>query len=124
MTSPYDLCVIGAGPGGFAAATRAAQRGARACLVEEQALGGVCLNTGCIPARTIGTTAGLAAPLRRAGRLGLRVDGYEVLWPELIARKDRVVRRLREGMKQLAQAHKIDLMAGRGVLMGSGLIEV
>lgn len=124
MADRYDLCVIGAGPGGFAAATRAAQRGARVVLVHERELGGTCLNTGCIPARALGATAALAGALARGHRLGIHADGWQVVWPDAVARKDRIVQRLREGLKQLAQARKIELVAGRGVLAGEGRVEV
>lgn len=124
LSPSYDLCVIGAGPGGFAAATRAAQRGARVALVEARELGGVCLNTGCIPARAIGTTAWLAAAVRRGAALGVKIGGYEIVWPDAVARKDRIVRRLREGLYQLAQARKIALIAGRAVVAGRGEVEV
>lgn len=124
MADSYDLCVIGAGPGGFAAATRAAHRGARVALVEAGELGGACLNRGCIPARAIGATAGLAATLRQADRLGIRVDRYEVQWPQVLARKDRIVRRLREGLRQLVQARRIQLVRGRATLRGAGRVAI
>ena len=123
-TTRYDVCVIGAGPGGFAAATRAAQRGARVCLVEERELGGTCLNRGCIPARAIGTTAWLASVVQRSHTLGIRIGQHEVVWPDALARKDRIVRRLREGLKQLVQARKIELVPGRAALAGAGRVEV
>ena len=123
-TTRYDLCVIGAGPGGFAAATRAAQRGARVALVEARELGGTCLNRGCIPARAIGTTAWLASVVQRSQTLGIRIGQHEVVWPDAVARKDRIVRRLREGLRQLVQARKIDLVAGRAVLAGADRVEV
>lgn len=124
VTDVYDVCVIGAGPGGFAAATRAAQRGARVALIEAGALGGCCLNVGCIPARAIGTTAWLASAVRRGAALGVKISGYEIVWSDALARKDRIVRRLREGLKQLAQARRIDLIAGRAVLAGPGQVDV
>lgn len=114
----YDLCVIGAGPGGFAAATRASQRGARVCLVEAGELGGVCLNTGCIPARAIGTTAWLCSAVRRAKSFGIAIGQHQVIWPDAVARKDRIVRQLRQGLKHLAQVRKIELKVGRATVVG------
>ena len=124
MADEYDLCVIGAGPGGFAAATRAAQRGARVCLIEERDIGGVCLNTGCIPARAIGTTAWLAGAVRRSRSLGIAIDQYQIVWPDALARKDRIVRRLRDGLTQLAQARKIHLTTGRATVVEAGRVAI
>lgn len=116
--------MIGAGPGGFAAATRAAQRGARVCLIEESQIGGVCLNTGCIPARAIGTTAWLASAVRRGAQLGVAVERYAIDWVSAVSRKDRIVQRLRESLRQLARVRKITLVAGRACVVGAGRMEV
>ncbi len=122
MATPFDVCVIGGGPGGFSAATRAAARGARVCLVEARELGGVCLNTGCIPSRAIGTTATVASLVRHSERFGIKVSAPEIVWPDVVARKERIVRRLRDGLTQLAQQRRIQLVAGRAVLQGAGRV--
>lgn len=125
MATPYDVCVIGAGPGGFSAATRAAARQARVALVEAKALGGVCLNSGCIPSRAIGTTATVASLVRRSDRFGVKTAGTaEIVWPDAIARKDRIVRRLQDGLAQLATQRHIDVFQGRAVLQGPGRVAI
>ncbi|MBI4226809.1 MAG: dihydrolipoyl dehydrogenase [Candidatus Omnitrophica bacterium] len=124
MAQPYDVVVIGGGPGGFSAATRAAARGARVCLVEAKELGGVCLNTGCIPSRAIGMTASVASLVARSDRFGVKTSPPEIVWPDAVARKDRIVQRLRNGLAQLARQRRIELIAGRAVLHGPGQVVV
>ncbi len=124
MTS-YDLCVVGAGPGGFSAAIRAAQRGLKVGLVDASLLGGTCLNRGCIPARTFGTTARLAAQLRRSKNFGIELEGsFRIDVAVVLARKERILRRLRTGMQGLLQQNGVILLQGEAVLQGVGEIEV
>ena len=124
MTS-YDLCVVGAGPGGFSAAIRAAQRGLKVGLVDARLLGGTCLNRGCIPARTFGTTARLYAQLRRSKNFGIELEGsFRLDVAAVLARKERVLRRLRTGMQGLLQQNGVTWIQGEAVLQGVGEIEV
>ena len=124
LATSFDVCVIGGGPGGFAAATRAAARGARGCLVEARELGGGWLHTGCIPSRAIGATATVCSLVRRGERFGVKTSAPEIVWPDVLARKDRIVRRLRDGLTQLARQRRIELVAGRAVLQGAGRVVV
>ena len=122
----YDLAVIGAGPGGYVAAIRAAQLGANVTLVERDQLGGVCLNHGCIPTKTMMATANLLEMVGRAEEFGVilpdgvrRVDMHRVR-----ERKDEVISRLRQGITSLLKGNGIELISGLASFDGQGRIVV
>lgn len=120
----YDLMVVGAGPGGYEAAIRAAQEGMKVAIIERGELGGVCLNRGCIPTKTLMHSANLYRELMEARRYGLSVGeiGFEI--EKIYARKEEVVSRLREGIKFLLSANRVDCIAGHAVLKGPGTVQV
>lgn len=107
-----DLAVIGAGPGGYPAAIRAAQLGARVALVEREALGGTCLNWGCIPTKTLIASADLYHRVRHADRLGLRAASATVDYPAMMRRKNETVSTLQAGVTQLLAANGVKVLAG------------
>ena len=78
MTDQKHIAILGAGPGGYVAAIRAAQLGARVTVVENQALGGVCLNWGCIPSKALLSVVELGDKVKKASELGLKLDGQEI----------------------------------------------
>ncbi len=106
----YDVAVIGAGPGGYVAAIRASQLGARTCVVERDALGGVCTNAGCIPTKALWQTARLALQLKSAGDFGLEVGAAELDYVGLAARRDAVVGKLRKGVEALLSGNGVELI--------------
>jgi len=119
------VAFIGGGPGGYVGAIRAAQRGARTVVIEKSDVGGVCLNTGCIPTKTILSSASALRSAREAARMGLRLDG--IITPDLPAiwsRKDRVVETLARGIKSLFKSHGVELVNGAARLEGKGRISV
>ncbi|MGC9030852.1 MAG: dihydrolipoyl dehydrogenase [Desulfomonilaceae bacterium] len=121
---PFDIAFLGGGPAGYQGAIRAAQLGARVAVAEAQFVGGVCLNWGCIPTKTVRASAEAARALRRASEFGL---GQAVASPDIgaiIARKDRVVTGLRASVERLFQAHKIALFRGFGRLAGPHSLEI
>ncbi len=120
----YDLCVLGGGPGGLSAAVRGVGRGLRVCLIDPGPLGGTCLNRGCIPSRALGTTARLARQLRQSERLGIRVDRFHPDLALVLARKERILRRLRAGLTGLLSRSKVDWIQGSGILQGPHEVEV
>jgi dihydrolipoamide dehydrogenase len=120
----YDLIVIGAGPGGYVAAIRAAQLGGKVAIVEREELGGVCLNWGCIPTKTMIHTAELYRKLQHAKDYGLVVDGLQVDLKALKKRKNDVVRRNKNGVKSLLKANKIEVHAGDAVVTAPGEVSV
>ena len=111
----YDLLVIGAGPGGFAAAVRAAQLGKTVAVFEEREPGGTCLNRGCIPTKVLMHTAQRYQELAE-GVPGLTVEGLSPDWNALAARKNEVVETLRTGTVSLLKANKVALIPHRAVV--------
>ncbi|MGB9860236.1 MAG: dihydrolipoyl dehydrogenase [Moorellaceae bacterium] len=120
----YKIAVIGAGPGGYVAAIRAAQLGAKVAVVEQGALGGTCLNRGCIPTKALLAGAALVQGIRRAAHFGIEVQGYTVDYSRLAARKEAVVKQLNQGIALLFKKNKIDLFSGRACLRGPRRIAV
>src|ERR1039458_805146 len=93
----FDIVVIGAGPGGYPAAIRAAQLGASVALVEKEEMGGTCLNWGCIPTKTLIASADLFARIKSAGTMGLRVENASFDYTAMADRKDQIVQKLQIG---------------------------
>lgn len=111
-----DLVVIGGGPGGYVAAIRAAQLGIKTILVEKAELGGVCLNWGCIPTKTLLHSADVFTTLRNADRYGLKASGVEVDFPAVVKRSRHVASRLSKGVTFLMKKNGIKVLHGRGRL--------
>ena len=124
MKEQYDIVFLGGGPAGYQGAIRAAQLGARVAVVEDRFVGGVCLNWGCIPTKAVRASAEVGRALHRAREYGFKPVEAVPEIAAIIARKQRVITSLRSSIERLFQAHKIDLIEGRGVLTGPGRIEV
>ena len=125
MSSPKRIIIIGAGPGGYVAAIRAAQLGAQVTIVEEQAVGGVCLNWGCIPSKTLLNLVDLGERARHAEAWGLTFEGpvgFDL--KRMMARKNDVVQSLVKGISTLFKQWKIQHVAGRGELMSDRQVRV
>lgn len=120
----FDIAVIGGGPGGYAAAIRGAQRGAKVCLVESAAVGGTCLNRGCIPTKALYSSAHLLQQLRQAAEHGLMVSEPLVDFPRMLARKDAVVAKLVGGIEQLLKGWGVEVFRGQGMLEGPGRVRI
>jgi dihydrolipoamide dehydrogenase len=122
----YDLTVIGAGPGGYVAAVRAAQLGMKVVCVEKgEQPGGVCLNVGCIPSKALLDSSELYSLAgHQFGQHGLRVESVTVDLQAMMARKDRVVRELSDGVRKLLESHGVRLLRGTATLRGSEEVEV
>jgi dihydrolipoamide dehydrogenase len=117
MTSQKHIAVLGAGPGGYVAAIRGAQLGARVTVIESHALGGVCLNWGCIPSKALLSVVELGDKVKKAEDLGLVVQGpvtYDLA--RMVARKDTVVAALVKGVATLFKAWNIEHVQGTGSL--------
>lgn len=109
------ITILGAGPGGYIAAIRAAQLGAQVTVVERDSVGGTCLNWGCIPTKTLKTTAELLENFRKAKELGVEVMG-EVRpdMQRLMARKQEVIQTLAKGITRILESYKIQYLKGEG----------
>src|SRR5512146_265225 len=114
MSSEFDLIIIGAGPGGYVCAFRAAQLGLKVALVERRAaLGGTCLNVGCIPSKALlHSSEQLAFVRHHAAEHGIKTGPVEFDLATLMKKKDGVVTRLTGGIAQLAKARKVTAITG------------
>lgn len=119
-----DVAVIGTGPGGYVAAIRAAQRRARVIVIEKEEIGGVCLNWGCIPTKTLIYTAELYRKLQHGRELGLDIKGFTLDLKGLRARKDDIVKKNKAGIRNLFKAHGIEVVKGTAAIAAPGKIVV
>ena len=122
---PFDILVIGGGPGGYVAAILAAHKGVRVALVEKGHLGGTCLNVGCIPSKALMASAERLHELRSSESLGIRVQGEIGFdWAGVLSHKERTVRQLRGGIEMLVKTNGIQLFRGTATLMARGRVRV
>ena len=124
MSNPYDVVVIGTGPGGYVAAIRAAQLGLRTAVVERDELGGTCLNWGCIPTKAWVVTAHLYEQIRRAKEFGIEVGEPKINWTALVERKNRIVKQLTGGVKTLLAGRQVDIHRGTARLAAANRVVV
>ena len=108
----YEIAVIGAGPGGYVAAIRAAQMGKSVALIDKGALGGCCLNVGCIPTKTLLSNAAVLQKIRHAKEFGISVGNLSFDYSAMKARKDKVVTKIRTSLEGLIKANKITIYRG------------
>lgn len=120
----YDVAVIGGGPGGYVAAIRAAQLGGKVLLVEKDQLGGVCLNRGCIPTKTLLKSAEKWEDLKRCAEFGLKAEHIGFDFGAVMARKKQVVAKLRSGIEQLVNSNHITVARGTASLTGPNQLKV
>ncbi len=122
MTRTYDIVVLGGGPGGYAAAIRAAQLGKSVAIVEKAGLGGTCLHKGCIPSKALLRSAEVLATVKRGAEYGIEVPAAPTVdFARVQSRKAAVVEELHRGLQHLMKKHKIDVVYGAGRLMGASI---
>ena len=121
---PVRITVIGGGPGGYVAAIRAAQLGAKVNLVEMGTLGGTCLNVGCIPTKALLHIAEIYEGLNSIDSMGINVGDISLDWSGALRYKQSIVKRLVSGIKGLLEANNIQVYKGRASLVGSHRIKV
>ncbi|MDF2989317.1 MAG: lpdA, partial [Eubacterium sp.] len=119
-----DLLIIGGGPGGYEAAIRAAQLGANVVLVEEDKLGGTCLNKGCIPTKALYKNAEVINSLKGMDEFGVTLDGYNLDMTKVQSRKNEVVNKLVSGIDQLLQGNNVEVIKGKAYFKGNKVVEV
>ena len=116
----YDLAIIGGGPGGYVAAGRAGAAGLSVVLFEKRELGGVCLNEGCIPTKTLLYSAKVYDYTRHADQYGVNVDGSAIDFGAIFKRKQKVVKKLVGGVKAQMKGAKVEVVKGEAVIQGRG----
>ncbi len=120
----YDCVIIGSGPGGYVAAIRAAQLGMKTAVIEQDTVGGRCLNYACIPAKAVLRVADVLSEIREAGEFGIKVGPPEVDYAAVSARRQKVVSTLTGGVAGLFKKNQIELIEGEGSLAGGGQVKV
>jgi dihydrolipoamide dehydrogenase len=124
-TVPYDLIVIGSGPGGYSAAIRAGQYGLKTALIEKQAkLGGTCLLVGCIPTKSLLHTAEVWQRFVHSEEEGIHAENARLDYPKVKERKDGIVNKHSNGVAMLLKRAKVERISGYATLKGNGKIEV
>jgi len=124
MSEPYDVVVIGAGPGGYVAAIRAAQLGQKVACVERAELGGVCLNWGCIPTKALLYSAHLRQEIAHAAVHGLDIGEVAVAWDTLIKRSRGIAARLSRGVSSLFKKYGVTHVVGEATIARPGVVQV
>ncbi len=123
--SNYDVAILGAGPGGYVAAIRAAQLGLKSVVVEREHLGGVCLNWGCIPTKSLLRNAEVAELVTKGGKtFGFSADNVTLDYAAAVSRSRQVSARLVKGVEALMKGNGVDVVMGTGKLTSPSTIEV
>jgi dihydrolipoamide dehydrogenase len=121
---PFDVVVVGTGPGGYVAAIRCAQLGLSVATVEDDRPGGVCLNWGCIPTKALLRNAEVVGLFNRAKEFGITVGEWKADYAQAVQRSRRVADRMAKGIEFLFRKNKITLFLGRGTLKSARVVEV
>jgi len=120
----YDIVVIGGGPGGYVAAIRAAQLGLKACVVEREHLGGICLNWGCIPTKALLRSAEVGHLIQNAAAYGWSAENVTFDLDKIVERSRGIAKQLSQGVGFLLKKNKVPVIEGSGRLAGKGKVEV
>ena len=121
----YDVIVLGGGPGGYVAAIKAAQLGLKAALIEKEVVGGICLNHGCIPTKTLLKNAKVYKTVKHALDYGVVVSGdISFDWSLMLKRKNIVVKKLTTGVSGLLKKNGVEIVSGLGKVLSASQVEV
>ena len=114
----YDVAIIGGGPAGYTAAERAAQGGLSTILFEKNALGGVCLNEGCVPTKTLLYSAKTYDNIKHASKYAVKAENPSFDLPKIIARKNKVVKKLTAGIRMKMTEHGVVMVTAEACIQG------
>lgn len=120
----YQLIVIGAGPGGYVAALRAAKLGLKTAVVENRQAGGTCLNRGCVPTKTLLHSSQIYHDIRTGGHAGITAGSVSIDMNAIFAHKRAVSEQLSSGIEGMFKGAKVDLLRGTGTILGTGKVSV
>ena len=120
----YDLVILGAGSGGYAAALRGSQLGLKVALIERDVLGGTCLHRGCIPTKALLHAGEMADGIREAASFGIKANLLGVDMPQVNDYKDGVINRLHKGLQGLVKHRGVDYITGDGKFVGPNKVMV
>lgn len=124
MQERYDLVVIGAGPGGYVAAIKAAKLGMKTAIVENKEIGGTCLNRGCIPTKTLMYSSRLYAKAKEFDEIGIHCTGLSYDLNKIQDRKDQIVDKIRQGTKALLESNGVTIMQGTATIIDDHRIRI
>ena len=120
----FDVIVLGAGPGGYVAAIRAAQLGSKVAIVEKENLGGVCLNWGCIPTKALLKSAQIYQNIRQADEYGIEVESVRMNFSKVIERSRKIADDMQSGIQFLMKKNRIEVIKGYGKILPGRRIEI
>ena len=123
-TIDVDLAIIGGGPGGYVAAIRGAQSGLKVAIIEEDRLGGTCLNYGCIPTKVMASSVSVLNQIRKADEFGFEIPTVKIDFKKLMDRKNQVVEQLVSGVEHLMSSNKIEDIKGKAVVDNENQLSV
>ncbi len=115
----YDVAIIGGGPGGYTAAEKAAKSGLKTILFEKKGLGGICLNEGCVPTKTILYSAKVLQTVRESSKYGIICDNISVDLHKIISRKNKIIRKLSAGIRMRLQESGVEIVVGEAFILPS-----
>jgi len=120
----FDVAILGSGPGGYVAAIRAAQLGKSVAIIDKDRLGGICLNWGCIPTKSLLKNAEVLHTVKNARKFGITISDFEIDFPATIKRSRQTADRLSKGIEFLMKKNKVTVFAGTGRLVSQNALEV
>jgi len=120
----YDIAIIGSGPGGYAASIHAAELGLKVCIIEQDAIGGTCLNWGCVPTKSIVESLKVLHYAKKADDFGIDLTINSIDFSKIQSRKDEVITRLRQGAEALLKSKNIETIKGKAILKDKNTIDV
>jgi len=120
----YDVTIIGGGPGGYVAAIRASQLGKKVALVEREHLGGICLNWGCIPTKSLLKNAEVLELITNSKKYGIEIESFKINWATVIKRSRNIASRMGKGIQFLMKKNNIEVFDGYGKILNKNTVQV